>query len=132
MSALITGNTFQNHIKNLKFFFLFEVKLSEEVKGSYSKAILSIFSREVHINILIIATVMYYTITDSCEKKDTEATSLMQSFNDMDNQELGEDNGALVYDDEELHQKTTLASNDIRGQPSEILQKGRDWHLLFV
>ena len=126
MSALITGNTFQNHIKNLKLFFLFEVKLSEGVKGSYSKAILSIFSREVHINILIIATVMYYTITDSCEKKDTEATSLMQSFNDMDNQELGEDNGALVHDDEELHQKTTLASNDIHGQPSEMLQKGRD------
>lgn len=132
MSALITGNTFQNHIKNFKLFFLFEVKLSEEVEGSYSKAILSISSREVHINILIIATVMYYTITDSCEKKDTEATSLMQSFNDMDNQELGEDNGALVHDDEELHQKTTLASNDIHGQPSEMLQKGRDWHLLFV
>ena len=78
---------FQNHIKNLKLFFLFEVKLSEEVEGSYSKAILSVSSREVHINILIIATVMYYTITDTCEKKDTEATSSMQIFNDMDNQE---------------------------------------------
>ena len=123
---------FQNHIKNLKLFFLFKVKLSEEVKGSYSKAILSISSRDVHINILIIATVMYYTITNTCENKDTEATSSMQSFNGIDSQKLGEHNGALVHDDKELDQKTTRASNGIHGQPSEMLQKRRDWHLLFV
>ena len=84
------------------------------------------------MNILIIATVMYFTITGTTENKETEAVLLMQSFNDMDNQELGEDNGALVHDDEEWHQKTARVSNDIHGQPSETLQERRDWHLLFL
>ena len=108
---------------------MFEVRLSKEVEKSY---FLLTSAHEVHLNILIIATVMYYTITGTTENKDTEAVLLMQSFNDMDNQELGEDNGALVHDDEEWHQKTARVSNDIHGQPSETLQERRDWHLLFL
>ena len=123
---------FQNHILNNTIFCLFEVRLLNEVGGSYSKTFLLISSHEVHINILMKATVMYYTITNTCEKKDTEATSSMQSFNGIDSQKLGEHNGALVHDDKELDQKTTRASNGIHGQPSEMLQKRRDWHLLFV
>ena len=60
--------------------------------------------------------------------KDTEAVSLMQSFNYIDIQELSEDNGALDHDDGEWHQETARATNDIHIRPSEMLQR-RDWHL---
>ena len=73
---------------------------------------------------------IYYTITDTTEKKDTEAVSLMKSFNDIDNQELGEDNSALVHDDEDWHQETAHASNSIHGQPSENLGTGI-WDKVF-
>ena len=108
---------------------MFEVRLSKEVEKSY---FLLTSAHEVHLNILIIATVMYYTITGTTETKDTEAVLSMQNFNDMDNQQLGEDNGALVHDDEKWYQETACASNDIHGQPSEMLQRRRDWHLLFL
>ena len=53
----------------------------------------------------------------------------MQSFNYIVIQELSEDNGALVLDDEEWHQKIARARNGIHIRPSEMLQRRRDWHL---
>ena len=130
VSVLITGNTLRKSqcfrtISETISFFSVSSKAIKRGRGRLLKNSLSTSAHEVHINILIIATVTYYTITDTTEKKDTEAASLIQSFNDIDNQELGEDNDTLI------HQETARASNDIHGQPSEMLQERRDWHLFF-